>query len=181
MRTKLDPRDYSDDENAHALAVAVSEAVERERRRRLAREKPSPQGILNIVAKPSDATPWYSIATDLAVLGAIAGRFNVDLPALADGICAQLSPPNWEVFFWIARWAELELDKAKRNAARKEQAKAAARNRHAPTAHAKQLVLAWWREHGAGKMNKEQATDEIVKLRLVGEARTTIRRWLRKA
>jgi hypothetical protein len=51
--------------------------------------------------------------------------------------------------------------------------------RHAPTRHAKALVLQWWKAHGVGKMTKEQASDAITSGRLVSEARTTVRRWLR--
>lgn len=56
-----------------------------------------------------------------------------------------------------------------------------AKSRHAPTRDAKRLVRDWWLEHGAGRMNKEEAADAIVAARLVSEKRTTIRRWLQNA
>lgn len=53
--------------------------------------------------------------------------------------------------------------------------------RHAPSRDARRLVIEWWNEKGKDRMTKEAAADAIVKARLVHEARSTIRGWLRGA
>ena len=66
-------------------------------------------------------------------------------------------------------------------AAKQALARQGAAARHAPTRDARVLVLAWWRDHGAGRMTREAAADAIVDKRLVGETRRTIRNWLKGA
>ena len=111
---KLQPDKFGTPE-AKSLAILAAAEIEAERSRKGgSRSNPFPFGLLSFEPeKPFDAeawhahtTPWYDYLTDLGLISRLSASANMTLIDLLDAIIDQLSPPNWQTFFWMKSYFE---------------------------------------------------------------------------
>lgn len=126
-RHDLDPSSFAPGTAAAELAHKLAPLIEAERQARrdderegYSRNPDAPRlagGLLSLA--PGDAyfaadiTPWHEMLADVGFLARCAQAVGAHTGPLAQSIVDHLMPPNWQVFFWMARALEsVPLDMA---------------------------------------------------------------------
>lgn len=65
-----------------------------------------PMGVPGLDFFAVDSTPWHDLLTDVEFLARCAQAVGLAVGGLAQAIVDHLMPPNWLVFFWMARALE---------------------------------------------------------------------------
>lgn len=129
----LDPSSYAPGTAAADLAHKLAPLIEAERQARRDAERTAhdadpaaaatranlfggllgPKGVPGLDFFAVDAQPWHELLTDVELLARCAQTVGLHTGPLAQSIVDHLMPPNWQVFFWMARALEsVSLDMA---------------------------------------------------------------------
>ena len=110
---KLDPSAYAHDPEAQRVAGVLAEEIELLREELRSNESPMPMGLLEVMGYQSDRLPWHKLASRIDVLTRTACRLEISLDSLVESI-QKLTPANWEVFFWMGQWLQVQKKQIER-------------------------------------------------------------------
>ena len=103
----LNPELYSEDqEYAYPMAKLLAPEIEKERTRLMRSMRPFIRDhplVGKGLCKPVSELPWYELLARLEILKRVCNKRGIALEVTCMTIWRFLTPPNWQVFFWMDR------------------------------------------------------------------------------
>ncbi len=132
---------------------------------------------------------WHELVADLKLLQRCARRLGLPLPQTVERVYKELSPPNWEMLFWMHAFVETLQESAKETTALEAQLASAgqraiserqrnlANRRHEENRAMKADVFAWLDTNMANYKSLDKAAEAMAG-KIVPLAFRTVRDWV---